>query len=77
MKQEIVKLKNSLKEFYQKQLDTVLKEKVDEFQKEIDKAQALMHAELRKQEKLAEDKLQTEISRLKEEYVFIFVLIAI
>lgn len=74
MKQEITKLKNSLKEFYQKQLDTVLKEKVEEFQKEIDKAQAIMHVELRKQEKLAEDKLHTEMNRLKEAYVRVYFL---
>ena len=69
MKQELSKIKNSLKEFYQKQLDSVLREKVDEFQKEIDNAQATIHLELHKQEKLADDKLQTEIRRLKEAYV--------
>lgn len=69
MKQEMAKIKNCLKEYYQKQLDSVLRAKVDEFQKEIEQAQTIMHVELHKQEKISQEKLQAEISRLKHWYV--------
>lgn len=64
-----MKIKNSLKEFYQKQLDIVLREKVEEYQKEVQKAQLLMHQEIRKQEKLLEEKSHLEITRLQESLV--------
>lgn len=65
MKQEMTKMKNTLKEFYQKQLDTMLQEKIEEFQKEIEKAETIMRIEIQKQEKIYEEKYQTDISRLK------------
>lgn len=69
LKQEMVKIKNTFREYYQKQLDQVLKEKVEEFQKQIQNAEKIMHQELHKQEKLVNDKFQNEITRLQNAYV--------
>ncbi len=66
MREEIAKTRNSFKEFYQNQLNIMLKEKVEEFQKEVRKAQSNWNLELQKQEKLANERLQAEIKQLQD-----------
>ncbi|XP_065211839.1 myosin heavy chain, clone 203 [Planococcus citri] len=68
LKEEFVKVKNSLRDYYQKQLDNVLKEKIQEFQRQIQNAEKIMHQELHKQEKLTGSKFQTVISKLQNEH---------
>lgn len=66
MKQEILKAKNNLKDFYQNQLDILLRKKIDEFQKEFQKAQSTMRQELLEHERAAEGRMQYEIKQLQD-----------
>lgn len=66
MKQEILKAKNNLKDFYQNQLDVLLKKKIEEFQKEFQKAQNTMRQELLEHERVAEERMHTELKQLQD-----------
>lgn len=77
MKQEIIKAKNNLKEYYQNQLDSLLKEKVDEFQRELQNGQNLLDREFRYREKQLEEKFASELRKMHERLAkFVFILLS-
>lgn len=61
--------KSELKTFYQGQLETVVREKLEEFQSQLDKAQAGMKAELTEARRLAQERAAAQQQALVNRYL--------
>jgi hypothetical protein len=66
---QLEKIKAELREYYQEQLEVVVRDKLREFQKQLDAAETSLHNELEQREHAITEMASKQVKEISEKYV--------